>query len=154
MISCLPVYNYAFFSFLLFLAFFSLFLFSGKYYKRYILYRIIDCVSTQAWLNTRKQLVLADSLFTRSQPSLRDRFFISWKHNVLFSIYYIPNLKLPLVFSEIVFVSPRVKYNYFTSDYVTFAVMSVKCCQHPIKLQKIIVEITIIMCNDILLFFI
>ena len=23
----------------------------------------------------------------RIQPSLRDRFFISWKHNVLFSIY-------------------------------------------------------------------
>ena len=42
---------------------------------------------TQALLNTRKQLVLADSLFTRIQPSLRDRFFISWKHIVLFSIY-------------------------------------------------------------------
>ena len=33
--------------------------------------------------------VLADSLFMRIQPSLRDRFFISWKHNVLFSIYFI-----------------------------------------------------------------
>ena len=38
--------------------------------------------ATKAWLNTRKQLVLADSLFMRIQPSLRDRVFISLKHNV------------------------------------------------------------------------
>ena len=32
--------------------------------------------------------VLADSLLVRIQPSLSDRFLISWKHNVLFSIYF------------------------------------------------------------------
>ena len=29
---------------------------------------------------------LADSLFMRIKPSLSDRFFISWRHNVLLSI--------------------------------------------------------------------
>ena len=29
-----------------------------------------------------------DELFTRIQPSLSDRFFISWKHNLLFCILY------------------------------------------------------------------
>ena len=71
MISCLPVY-YAIFSFLLFLAFFSLILLenSKKVYN----------------IQNNRLCFLADSLFTRIQPSLRDRFFISWKHNVLFSI--------------------------------------------------------------------
>ena len=36
----------------------------------------------------RKQRVREDSLFTHIQPSLRDRFFISWKHNLLFCILY------------------------------------------------------------------
>ena len=38
---------------------------------------------TRAWLNTRLQLVLVDSLFRRIQSSLKDTFFMSWKHNVL-----------------------------------------------------------------------
>ena len=51
---------------------------------------------------------------------------------------------LPLVFSEIVFISSRVKYftsyimtfSYFTSDDMTFAVTSMKRCHNPIKLLK------------------
>ena len=43
---------------------------------------------TKAWLNTHKQRVRKDELFMRIQPSLRDRFFISWKRNLLFCILY------------------------------------------------------------------
>ena len=42
----------------------------------------------KAWLNTHKQRVRQDELFTRIQPSLSDRFSISWKHNLLFCILY------------------------------------------------------------------
>ena len=54
----------------------------------------VHCVSFiwkichKAWLNTDKQRVHQDELFTRIQPSLSDRFFISCKHNVLFCISY------------------------------------------------------------------
>ena len=44
---------------------------------------VFEKAVTQAWLNARKQRVLADSLFMCIQPSLHDR---PWKRNVLFSI--------------------------------------------------------------------
>ena len=93
MISCLPVYNYAVFFFLAFSCLFQSLFFWKILKKVYNIQNNRLCFHdmksvTQAWLNTRKQLVLTDSLFTRNQPSLRDRFFISWKHNLLFSMYY------------------------------------------------------------------
>ena len=76
-----------------------------------------------------------------STSCTRSHIVITEQNNL---IYYIPSVKLPLVFSEIVFISLRVKcftsddmtFSYVTSDDMAFAVTSTKLCQHPIKLQK------------------
>ena len=43
-------------------------------------------LSLFAWLNMHEQWICQDELFMCTQPSLSDRFFISWKHKVLWGI--------------------------------------------------------------------
>ena len=82
MISCLPVSNNVNIFLVVFFVFFCL-LFLGKLNKVYNTQNNTLCFQdetfvTKAWLNIRKQLVLADSLFMRIQPSIR--FYIMETH--------------------------------------------------------------------------
>ena len=52
------------------------------------------------------QIFLADFMSMHIQSSFHDRFFISWKHYVLLSIYYINILKVPVIYVLVLVVFP------------------------------------------------